>query len=87
LVYAADVANIKEYISGFTIVATTQNWFRRRGVNGAKQRPLTAERRIRIKLFFDEGLALMLIMKKENMGKLDVFFKTVVVIAHRLSTQ
>ena len=92
LVYAADVANIKEYISGLPLGYNTKIGAEGVGMStGQKQRMLIARAVYKNPemLFFDEATsALDANNEKEIMGKLDVFFKnkTVVVIAHRLST-
>lgn len=92
LVYAADVANIKEYISGLPLGYNTKIGSEGVGMStGQKQRMLIARAVYKNPemLFFDEATsALDANNEKEIMGKLDTFFKdkTVVVIAHRLST-
>jgi ATP-binding cassette subfamily B protein len=92
LVYAADVANIKEYISGLPLGYNTQIGSAGLGMStGQKQRMLIARAVYKNPemLFFDEATsALDANNEKEIMRKLDIFFKnkTVVVIAHRLST-
>lgn len=92
LVYAADVANIKEYISGLPLGFNTKIGAEGLGMStGQKQRLLIARAVYKNPeiLFFDEATsALDANNEKEIMKKLDVFFKdkTVVVIAHRLST-
>ncbi|MBZ4042600.1 peptidase domain-containing ABC transporter [Flavobacterium hibisci] len=92
LVYAADVANIKEYISGLPLGYNTKIGAEGTGMStGQKQRLLIARAVYKNPevLFFDEATsALDANNEKEIMQKLDVFFKnkTVVVIAHRLST-
>ncbi|TDE52699.1 peptidase domain-containing ABC transporter [Flavobacterium sp. GT3P67] len=92
LVYAADVANIKEYISGVPLGYNTKIGSEGLGMStGQKQRLLIARAVYKNPemLFFDEATsALDANNEKEIMGKLDIFFKnkTVVVIAHRLST-
>jgi ATP-binding cassette subfamily B protein len=92
LVYAADVANIKEYISGLPLGYNTKIGAEGVGMStGQKQRLLIARAVYKNPemLFFDEATsALDANNEKEIMGKLDIFFKnkTVVVIAHRLST-
>jgi ATP-binding cassette subfamily B protein len=92
LVYAADVANIKEYISGLPLGYNTKVGSEGTGMStGQKQRLLIARAVYKNPemLFFDEATsALDANNEKEIMGKLDIFFKnkTVVVIAHRLST-
>ncbi|WP_329806946.1 peptidase domain-containing ABC transporter [Flavobacterium facile] len=92
LVYAADVANIKEYVSGLPLGYNTKIGSEGVGMStGQKQRLLIARAVYKNPemLFFDEATsALDANNEKEIMEKLDVFFKdkTVVVIAHRLST-
>ncbi|MCC9063584.1 peptidase domain-containing ABC transporter [Flavobacterium piscisymbiosum] len=92
LVYAADVANIKEYISGLPLGYNTKIGAEGVGMStGQKQRLLIARAVYKNPeiLFFDEATsALDANNEKEIMRKLDIFFKdkTVVVIAHRLST-
>ncbi|RKR09916.1 ATP-binding cassette subfamily B protein [Flavobacterium sp. 90] len=92
LIYAADVANIKEYISSLPLGYNTKIGSEGTGMStGQKQRLLIARAVYKNPeiLFFDEATsALDANNEKEIMRKLDVFFKekTVVVIAHRLST-
>ncbi|MBF4515053.1 peptidase domain-containing ABC transporter [Flavobacterium sp. ANB] len=92
LVYAADVANIKEYISGLPLGYNTKIGAEGLGMSsGQKQRLLIARAVYKNPeiLFFDEATsALDANNEREIMRKLDIFFKdkTVVVIAHRLST-
>lgn len=92
LIYAADVANIKDYISGLPLGYNTKIGSEGVGMStGQKQRLLIARAVYKNPevLFFDEATsALDANNEKEIMEKLDVFFKnkTVVVIAHRLST-
>lgn len=92
LVYAADVANIKEYVSGLPLGFNTKIGSEGVGMStGQKQRLLIARAVYKNPemLFFDEATsALDANNEKEIMEKLDIFFKnkTVVVIAHRLST-
>ncbi|MCD0464131.1 peptidase domain-containing ABC transporter [Flavobacterium sp. ENC] len=92
LVYAADVANIKEYISSLPLGYNTKIGAEGLGMStGQKQRLLIARAVYKNPeiLFFDEATsALDANNEKEIMRKLDIFFKdkTVVVIAHRLST-
>jgi ATP-binding cassette, subfamily B, bacterial len=92
LVYAADVANIKDYISGLPLGYNTKIGSEGVGMStGQKQRLLIARAVYKNPemLFFDEATsALDANNEKEIMQKLNVFFKnkTVVVIAHRLST-
>jgi ATP-binding cassette, subfamily B, bacterial len=92
LVYAADVANIKDYISGLPLSYNTKIGSEGLGMStGQKQRLLIARAVYKNPemLFFDEATsALDANNEKEIMQKLDIFFKnkTVIVIAHRLST-
>ncbi|MFD2942684.1 peptidase domain-containing ABC transporter [Flavobacterium notoginsengisoli] len=92
LLYAADVANIKEYIGGLPLGFNTKIGGEGLGMStGQKQRLLIARAVYKNPeiLFFDEATsALDANNEKEIMRKLDIFFenKTVVVIAHRLST-
>lgn len=92
LVYAADVANIKEYVTGLPLGYNTKIGSEGLGMStGQKQRLLIARAVYKNPeiLFFDEATsALDANNEKEIMRKLDIFFKnkTVVVIAHRLST-
>ena len=92
LVYAAEVANIKEYIESLPLGYNTKIGSEGTGMStGQKQRLLIARAVYKNPeiLFFDEATsALDANNEKEIMRKLDVFFKekTVVVIAHRLST-
>nr|WP_315220103.1 peptidase domain-containing ABC transporter [uncultured Flavobacterium sp.] len=92
LVYAADVANIKEYISELPLGYNTKIGSEGLGMStGQKQRLLIARAVYKNPeiLFFDEATsALDANNEKEIMQKLDIFFKdkTVIVIAHRLST-
>jgi ATP-binding cassette, subfamily B, bacterial len=92
LAYASDVANIKEYISGLPLGYNTKIGSEGVGMStGQKQRLLIARAVYKDPemLFFDEATsALDANNEKEIMQKLDLFFKdkTVVVIAHRLST-
>lgn len=92
LLYAADVANIKEYIAGLPLGFNTKIGAEGLGMStGQKQRLLIARAVYKNPevLFFDEATsALDANNEKEIMRKLDIFFenKTVVVIAHRLST-
>ncbi len=92
LMYAADVGNIKEYISGLPLGFNTKIGAEGIGMStGQKQRLLIARAVYKNPeiLFFDEATsALDANNEKEIMKKLDIFFKdkTVVVIAHRLST-
>ena len=92
LVYAANVSNIKEYIDGLPLGYNTKIGAEGTGMStGQKQRLLIARAVYKNPeiLFFDEATsALDANNEKEIMRKLDIFFKdkTVVVIAHRLST-
>jgi ATP-binding cassette, subfamily B, bacterial len=92
LVYAADVANITSYISGLPLGYNTKIGMEGVGMStGQKQRLLIARAVYKNPemLFFDEATsALDSNNEKVIMQKLGVFFKnkTVVVIAHRLST-
>jgi len=92
LVYAADVANITEYINGLPLRYNTKIGIEGTGMStGQKQRLMIARAVYKNPemLFFDEATsALDANNEKEIMRKLDFFFKnkTVVVIAHRLST-
>lgn len=92
LQYAADVANIKEFIESYPLRYNTKIGSEGVGMStGQKQRLLIARAVYKNPemLFFDEATsALDANNEKEIMEKLDVFFKnkTVVVIAHRLST-
>lgn len=92
LVYAADVANITDYINGLPLGYNTKIGQEGVGMStGQKQRLLIARAVYKNPemLFFDEATsALDANNEKEIMRKLDLFFKdkTVVVIAHRLST-
>lgn len=92
LVYAADVANIKNFIQEYPLGYNTKIGMEGVGMStGQKQRLLIARAVYKNPemLFFDEATsALDANNEKEIMQKLDVFFKnkTVVVIAHRLST-
>ncbi|KAF2511513.1 peptidase domain-containing ABC transporter [Flavobacterium zhairuonense] len=92
LVYATDVANIQDYISGLPLGYNTKIGSEGVGMStGQKQRLLIARAVYKNPemLLFDEATsALDANNEKEIMRKLDVFFKdkTVVVIAHRLST-
>jgi ATP-binding cassette, subfamily B, bacterial len=92
LAYAADVANIKDYISELPLGYNTKIGSEGVGMStGQKQRLLIARAVYKNPemLFFDEATsALDANNEKEIMEKLDIFFKnkTVVVIAHRLST-
>ncbi|MFV7235502.1 peptidase domain-containing ABC transporter [Flavobacterium sp. ZB4R12] len=92
LVYAAVVANIKNFIQDYPLSYNTKIGMEGVGMStGQKQRLLIARAVYKNPemLFFDEATsALDANNEKEIMQKLDVFFKnkTVVVIAHRLST-
>ncbi len=90
--YAADVANINSYIHTLPLGFNTKIGMEGVGMStGQKQRLLIARAVYKNPemLFFDEATsALDANNEKEIMQKLDIFFKnkTVVVIAHRLST-
>jgi ATP-binding cassette subfamily B protein len=92
LVYASDVANIKEFIQEYPLGYNTKIGMEGVGMStGQKQRLLIARAVYKNPemLFFDEATsALDANNEKEIMEKLNLFFKdkTVVVIAHRLST-
>ncbi|RXM42301.1 peptidase domain-containing ABC transporter [Flavobacterium sp. YO12] len=92
LLYAADVANIKDFIDEFPLGFNTKIGMEGIGMStGQKQRLLIARAVYKNPemLFFDEATsALDANNEKEIMKKLNFFFKnkTVVVIAHRLST-
>ncbi len=92
MLYASDVANIKEYISELPLGYNTKIGAEGTGMStGQKQRLLIARAVYKDPeiLFFDEATSsLDANNEKEIMQKLDIFFKnkTVLVIAHRLST-
>jgi ATP-binding cassette subfamily B protein len=92
LVYAADVANISTFIQDYPLGYNTKIGMEGVGMStGQKQRLLIARAVYKNPemLFFDEATsALDANNEKEIMQKLGLFFenKTVVVIAHRLST-
>ena len=92
LAHAVDVANIREFIEGLPLSYNTKIGMEGIGVStGQKQRLLIARAVYKNPnfLFFDEATsALDANNEKVIMEKLDTFFenKTVVVIAHRLST-
>ena len=92
LLYASDVANIKDFIEEYPLSFNTKIGQEGVGMStGQKQRLLIARAVYKNPemLFFDEATsALDTNNEKEIMEKLNVFFKnkTVVVIAHRLST-
>ncbi len=92
LLYAADVANIKNFIEDYPLGFNTKIGMEGVGMStGQKQRLLIARAVYKDPemLFFDEATsALDANNEREIMEKLNVFFKdkTVVVIAHRLST-
>jgi ATP-binding cassette subfamily B protein len=92
LKYAADVANIKEFIEDYPLRYNTKIGSEGVGMStGQKQRLLIARAVYKNPnlLFFDEATsALDANNESEIMEKLNTFFedKTVVVIAHRLST-
>ena len=90
--YAANVANIKDFIDDYPLRYNTKIGSEGVGIStGQKQRLLIARSVYKNPemLFFDEATsALDSNNEKEIMEKLNVFFKdkTVLVIAHRLST-
>lgn len=92
LAHAVDVANIKEFIETLPLSYNTKIGMEGVGIStGQKQRLLIARAVYKNPnfLFFDEATsALDANNEKVIMGKLNTFFdnKTVVVIAHRLST-
>src|SRR5690554_6786275 len=92
LQYATDVANIKSFIDSLPLGYNTKIGMEGMGMStGQKQRLFIARAVYKNPemLFFDEATsALDANNEKEIMEKLDTFFKnkTVVVIAHRLST-
>ncbi len=92
LQYATDVANIKSFIDSLPLGYNTKIGMEGVGMStGQKQRLLIARAVYKNPemLFFDEATsALDANNEKEIMEKLNIFFKnkTVVVIAHRLST-
>jgi ATP-binding cassette, subfamily B, bacterial len=92
LLYAADVANIRDFIEEYPLGFNTKIGMEGIGMSaGQKQRLLIARAVYKNPeiLFFDEATsALDANNEKEIMRKLNIFFKnkTVVVIAHRLST-
>lgn len=92
LQYAADVANIKDFIDDYPLRYNTKIGSEGVGMStGQKQRLLIARAVYKNPemLFFDEATsALDANNEKEIMEKLNIFFKdkTVLVIAHRLST-
>ena len=92
LQYASNVANIKSFIESLPLGYNTKIGMEGLGMStGQKQRLLIARAVYKNPemLFFDEATsALDTNNEKEIMAKLDIFFKnkTVVVIAHRLST-
>jgi len=92
LQYAVDVANIQSFIDSLPLGFNTKIGMEGMGMStGQKQRLLIARAVYKNPemLFFDEATsALDANNEKEIMEKLDTFFKnkTVVVIAHRLST-
>ena len=92
LKYASDVANIKDFIEDYPLGFNTKIGMEGVGMStGQKQRLLIARAVYKNPemLFFDEATsALDANNEKEIMEKLNFFFKdkTVVVIAHRLST-
>ncbi len=92
LLYATDVANIKSFVEEYPLGFNTKIGQEGIGMStGQKQRLLIARAVYKNPemLFFDEATsALDANNEKEIMEKLNIFFKdkTVVVIAHRLST-
>ncbi len=92
LVYAVDVANIKSFIETLPLAYNTKIGMEGMGLStGQKQRILIARAVYKNPdfLFFDEATsALDANNEKEIMEKLERFFqnKTVLVVAHRLST-
>jgi len=92
LAYAVDVANIKEYIEELPLSYNTEIGIEGLGMStGQKQRLLIARAVYKNPnyLFFDEATsALDANNEREIMEKLNIFFeaKTVIIIAHRLST-
>ncbi|KIX21722.1 ABC transporter ATP-binding protein [Flavobacterium sp. 316] len=90
--YAANVANIKDFIDDYPLRYNTKIGTEGIGIStGQKQRLLIARAVYKNPemLFFDEATsALDSNNEKEIMEKLNIFFKdkTVIVIAHRLST-
>jgi ATP-binding cassette subfamily B protein len=92
LIYASEVANIKEFIQDYPLGYNTKIGMEGVGMStGQKQRLLIARAVYKNPemLFFDEATSsLDANNEKEIMEKLNIFFKdkTVVVIAHRLST-
>jgi ATP-binding cassette subfamily B protein len=92
LVYASDVANIKDFIQDYPLGYNTKIGMEGVGMStGQKQRILISRAVYKNPemLFFDEATSsLDANNEKEIMEKLNIFFKnkTVVVIAHRLST-
>jgi ATP-binding cassette, subfamily B, bacterial len=92
LVYAADVSNIKDFIQDYPLSYNTKIGMEGVGMStGQKQRLLIARAVYKNPemLFFDEATSsLDANNEKEIIRKLDIFFKnkTVVIIAHRLST-
>ncbi|MXO03435.1 peptidase domain-containing ABC transporter [Flavobacterium sp. HBTb2-11-1] len=92
LLYASDVANITQYVSELPLGYNTKIGAEGLGMStGQKQRLLIARAVYKNPeiLFFDEATsALDANNEKEIMQKLGIFFKnkTVIVIAHRLST-
>lgn len=92
LVYAADVANINDFIQDYPLKYNTKIGMEGVGMStGQKQRLLIARAVYKNPemLFFDEATSsLDANNEKEIMEKLNLFFtdKTVVIIAHRLST-
>ncbi len=92
LLYAAEVANIKEFVEEYPLGFNTKIGMEGVGMStGQKQRLLIARavyKNPEILLFDEATSALDANNEKSIMEKLEVFFKnkTVIVIAHRLST-
>lgn len=92
LKYASDVANIQDFVESLPLGYNTKVGMEGLGIStGQKQRLLIARAVYKNPeiLFFDEATSsLDANNEKKILGKLDIFFKnkTVVVIAHRLST-
>lgn len=92
LAHAVDVANIKDFIESFPLSYKTKIGMERVGLSSGQKQRLFIARAVYNNpsfLFFDEATsALDANNEKIIMNKLNTFFvnKTVVVIAHRLST-
>jgi ATP-binding cassette, subfamily B, bacterial len=90
--YAAEVANIKEYIEGLPLGYNTKIGMEGSGLSGGQRQRILIARAVYKNpdyLFFDEATsALDANNEKVIMNNLNHFFKdkTVVIIAHRLST-